>query len=513
MQIIINAEDYAGYSRFLPIQELDAKNLHKAKSKFEQYQICGVITTGAFEDVEWVVTNEVKNYRLRFAFDEEEFERTTSIWMGCTASCFQDCVKAYIVFLLGDFSLASIYTVSRELIKLAGKTADEAAMPSKSHYHIIPFLGLLPSSNESLDSVIECLEETVLLTPWENKQRRLSNFRNYLRFHEVMKNFWMNTDDEKRIHFFPLYLWWNLTAILPLRATEFLLLPRDCLKEENGRYILSIRRTRMKKKGNRQIKYRIDTDYEIREYEIPGEMAIAIKAYQKATEQDKISSLGTMFIPNSKSKATYLNYRQMNTLLRQFCIEVIGEPDFQIHLGDTRHLAMINLILSGGSPVICRELAGHEDINVSSGYYTNLSSIVDCVVYEHFHRGTGETRLEGSLYFPISLPQERVQVKDGWCDAPGFKDGCITECLKSYGKSGMLGDCRNCTHFYPDKKGMQLEILTERKRVIDADGIFLMQMIELVRHGNGCAEDIGAALLRLQASSHRYGAALCQKYN
>jgi hypothetical protein len=82
MRITINAEDYAGYSRILPIQELDAKNLYRAKNKFEQYRVCGVITTGVFEDVEWVVTNEVKNYRLCFAFDEEKFESTTGMWMG-----------------------------------------------------------------------------------------------------------------------------------------------------------------------------------------------------------------------------------------------------------------------------------------------------------------------------------------------------------------------------------------------------------------------------------------------
>jgi len=512
MQIAINAEDYAGYSRFLPIQEIDTENLWRAKSKFEQYQIRGVIIKGAFEDEEWMLTNEVENCRLRFSFNEEKFEGLAGSWMGCTASCFRDCVKAYIVFCLGELSLKSLYVINRELIKLAGKTEHEASIPLKDCFHIHPFLALLPGSSEVRDSVMERLEETALLAPWKKKQRSLSNFRIYLRFHEIMQHFWMNADKEKRIIYFPLYLWWNLTAILPLRATEFLLLPRDCLREKDGKHILAIRRTRMKK-GNCRIEYRIDSDFEIREYEIPEEMAIAIKMYQKATEQEEISSLGTLFLPSQKSRAAYLTYSHMNARLRKFCIEIIGEPDFQIHLGDTRHLAMINLILSGGSPVICRELAGHEDINVSSGYYANLSSIVDCVVYEHYHRGKGGTKLEGSLYFPISLPQERVKVNDGFCDALGIKDGCIFECLKSYGKSGMLGDCRSCVHFYPDKKGMQLEILTERKQAIDADVIFLIQMIELVRRGNGYAEDIGTALLRLQASSHRYGAALCRKYD
>ena len=33
-----------------------------------------------------------------------------------------------------------------------------------------------------------------------------------------------------------------------------------------------------------------------------------------------------------------------------------------IHIGDTRHIAMINLIAEGASPVTAMLLAGHEDV-------------------------------------------------------------------------------------------------------------------------------------------------------
>ena len=42
-----------------------------------------------------------------------------------------------------------------------------------------------------------------------------------------------------------------------------------------------------------------------------------------------------------------------------------------------------------------------------------------------------------------------------------------------------------------------------RKRV-DEDGVFLIEMIEQVRRGNGAQEDIMSALLRLQNSSGAY---------
>jgi hypothetical protein len=42
------------------------------------------------------------------------------------------------------------------------------------------------------------------------------------------------------------------------------------------------------------------------------------------------------------------------------------------------------------------------------------------------------------------------------------------------------------------------------RKKVDEDGVFLMEMIEQVRRGNGAQEDIMSALLRLQNSSGAY---------
>ena len=67
-----------------------------------------------------------------------------------------------------------------------------------------------------------------------------------------------------------------------------------------------------------------------------------------------------------------------------------------------------------------------------------------------------------------------------------------------YGSSA-LGECHNCRHFYPDNPGLLLRISTERKKAVDRDGEYLMQMIELVRRGLGYQEDIASAMLKLHA--------------
>ena len=45
-----------------------------------------------------------------------------------------------------------------------------------------------------------------------------------------------------------------------------------------------------------------------------------------------------------------------------------------IFLGDTRHLAMINILAEGGTPVLAMALAGHNNIDISMHYAANLTS-------------------------------------------------------------------------------------------------------------------------------------------
>ena len=151
----------------------------------------------------------------------------------------------------------------------------------------------------------------------------------------------------------------------------------------------------------------------------------------------------------------------------------MNDRDYPIHLGDTRHLAMINLMLSGGSPVICRELAGHESIDVSSNYYSNLSMVVESFVYEHYHGWSSNSILHGSLFFPTSLPVQKIRVNQGWCAAVEVAQGDISKCLTSYSKDGHLGNCIDCQYYYPDSPGLRAKIekdynycpLTQRKRI------------------------------------------------
>lgn len=505
---LVNIEEYEGYSRYLAIQGMDAENMKMVRKIFAEYKLRGIITEGKFDDPEWRLSNEVKSYRFRFAFDEKAFKNGAYQWAGCSHQCFSDCIKAYIIFHLGINELSQLSGIARELGRLSSIGFDEVTANHGS-IHVAAYLKLMPGFCESRDQVIEILEEQAAASHWrKGGQRKLSDFRNYLTFDKEIKKFWTRASDEDKKHYFPVYFWWSLTAILPLRATEFLLIPSDCLRQEDGKHIISIRRTLLKKR-RKKITYRINTDYERKEYEIPGGLAREILYYQEMSVDEKVTDDRTLLLPSELGRSWYMTYGQLSYRLKKFLSEAISRPDLKIQLGDTRHLAMINLILSGGSPVICKELAGHEDIDISSNYYANLSSIIESTVYEYCHSDRQGAFVEGGLSFPVSLPKDRVRIQDGWCGFTAVAHGDVSECMKNYSR---LGDCVSCVHFYPDRKGLRMKIINERKEAVDSSSAFLIRLIELVRQGNGMEEDISATLARLQNDGRKYAEVLRRKY-
>ena len=511
MQIVLRTEECGGFVRYLPVRHLDAATRWEAQKRFNEYRLNGTVIDGTFESDLWRVTNQLHWFSLDFRVNEVLFRQKAEFWTGCTVQCYQECMKAYIAFQLGKYSLVYLQQIINSLKSLSEMNADEAmTFSADERMQVIGFLSLLPEGNDLRDQVIETLEE-LKWTEKSRKSRQLADFPCYLRFNRELDSYWSIASEEQKKFYFPVYFWWKLTAILPLRCTEFLLTPRDCIRQESGKLILSIRRTRLKK-GHRHLAYAVQDDYAIQEYEIPSWMFDEIQNYQNATAGDVLPELGTLLVPTRTVPSGYFAYIQMAHRLRRFCKEAMSDENFPIHLGDTRHLAMINLMLSGGSPVICRELAGHESIDVSSNYYANLSAIVESVVYERYHGWTDSSMLQGSLRFPAVMPKQKIRVDQGWCDVVEVAQGEVFECLKCYSANGRIGDCLTCPHFYPESPGLRIEIEKVSKKAVDEDGKFLMQMIELVRKGLGYEEDIGSALLRLQGSAHLYGSILAKKY-
>jgi hypothetical protein len=200
----------------------------------------------------------------------------------------------------------------------------------------------------------------------------------------------------------------------------------------------------------------------------------------------------------------YYTYVNLSTCLRWFQEKMMGvDSETKIHLGDTRHLAMIGLILSGGSPLICKELAGHDDINISSNYYSNISNFIECATYEAHHKSRAPIAelTEQNVFLPKSL-KKSIPIQSGFCDSEVYARGEIYDCIKSIGADGEIGNCRRCPHFIDGNSGVNLLFSNpaELKEQVDRDSQYLLQTLEAVRRGIGLPEDIQSALLTRRQS-------------
>jgi len=481
--------------------------LHHAVEIFNDFNSRGIILNRDFEDDLWSFTDERKTVGIRFEVGH------VAGWLGCTATVYVRCVKTYIAFQLGKIGLLQLQNIARLLCSISAMTADNVCQIKEFINHITEFLEIIPAGCGSRDAVIETLEERAdHIISNQNAQRALADFRTYLRFDEIISRYWGSADDGRRLIYFPLYFWWKLTAILPLRPTELLLTPRNCLR---GR-VLSVRRTHLKGKGGR-VNYSIDSDYDLHEYEISDHLAAELRAYLDATDNLKPNEIDTLLVPvNSFSgrvsdgSSRYYTYSRLRMCLFHFYDEAVvpsGADIGDIKLGDTRHLAMINLIISGGSPTACRELAGHADIGVSSHYYTNISNLVECATLEHLRKSKGgAAELVGSQRYPLARPGATHRVRGGWCDVMAVRNGNVSECLKVISNNGHIGECTCCAHFWPDDPGLRLRFYDKElgKQQVDADTEYLLHMVEVVRRGFGYSEDVGSAILRLQRSCDNY---------
>lgn len=540
---MINTADVMFESSLL-IQNIDNSCINKAKEMFQEYKSRGIIKEGSFEDNVWHCTDEYANVNLDFCFDKFSYKR---FYEHVFSMCFEDFinyVKVYITYMIGELVLDTLRNLINDLSKLVTTDINKLHYFSGEVYFIHPnriisFLSMLPETSdpEQMDrllNVIEQMEEYLITYTSSRSKRLLASFDSYFLFNDIINDYWnMELDKKDRLFYYPLYLWWQITAVIPLRPREFILTPRQCLNQQKDGWYLTLRRNHLKGSG-RKVSYKVDEDYFKVEYRIPDKLAEEILKYIELTHEFESTELDTLFVtdPHYKkwkqkkhSNSRYLTYINLSCIMRYFYCEVIGgiynlqiiynrEMNHlekgciqYIYLGDTRHLSMINIIAEGGTPVLAMLLAGHENIEMSSHYYSNITTLIECRTYKQYRQV-----LKGNVSYELSIDKQPIMnIKefslleaDGKCYSAAYKNGKYCDCKKVAGPTGEIGYCPNCI-YYSDSKGEKFVNDDGRyKRKIEDDCKYLSEIINRVRLNNGSNEDILQAMLRLQSSTYTY---------
>lgn len=500
---------------------------------FDAYLMSGVISKESkFEDLSWRITNEVQNKKIEFILDEVKFKHQNSKrHMGLDYNDIILSLKFFTLLLIQNNSIASISRGIRDITWILEET---------DYFDIDKIVSFRKSIKENggishLDDLMkiysyidffECiivpdkyyfLFESLHDSNSQTSPRALPTFESMFKFDEIIERFIAEASDEEKEKYYPIILWWKITSQIPLRSTEFTLIPYNCIINSDNKLI--IRRTNEKgRKSADHYEHSIEGGYYIDKIAVNEEIIELINNYKlivdkydlienfygdarKLTGERKyllsFRSYYKFSQKKSKSLSTYIfdyfSIRQLYALINSFFIKIVSKSyilieklsnnsnaqkgsekkhandllPYQIEFiqpMDTRHFAVMNMILSDIPPVAVKVLAGHKDIVTTYHYYDHIESFVHSYTY---HLAKKYTKNESKNYnildtriyqTPVAKTEYHLpliksgeikakEVENGWCT---YEKDDFSPCKKyDY-------ECnKGCRYYIPDKQGVE----------------------------------------------------------
>lgn len=316
------------------------------------------------------------------------------------------------------------------------------------------------------------------------KSREIPSYDSILKYDCLIRNFIDTGNTDLRMKYCPILIWWIISTIIPLRPSEFVLLKRNCIYKKKEKYYIHIER--IKNRSDRK-------NYEVpimTEFQIPEALFEFINDFiDYANEIDSSEYLVSddfyikQLTRNYKRNKQKITLQKFNHLFQMFEKEVVEDiyhyeivalgaaiKDNQIErirLGDTRHLAFMNMLMQGLNPLYIQRIGGHYTLEEQLSYCSHLDTFTSAKTYmlskmlnsknEMYYRNYSdnvdwglkqtEKELLGARFY--QLPK----VKDGAgrCTSTNFPTDCRCE------------ECLFCEHFIPEKNVAQ-DYVAELKR-------------------------------------------------
>lgn len=309
--------------------------------------------------------------------------------------------------------------------------------------------------------------------------REIPDYDSILKYDCLIRDFIDTGNIDLRMKYCPILIWWMISTIIPLRPSEFVLLKRNCIYKEKDKCYIHVER--IKSRADRK-KHTIPI---MTEFQIPETLFEFISDFiDYANEIDSGSYLVSddfyikQLAKNYKRNKEKITLQKFNNLFKMFEKDVVEgiyhyeivalgavENDNQIErirLGDTRHLAFMNMLVQGLNPLYIQRIGGHYTLEEQLSYCNHLDTFTSAKTYvlskmlnnknEVYYRNYSdnvdwglkqtEKELLGAKFY--QLPK----VKDGAgrCTSTYFPTDCKCE------------ECLFCEHFIPEKDVAQTYI-------------------------------------------------------
>ena len=464
-----------------------------------------------FEDAVWLCSSDIKTFQIDFSYREYAYKTHMGKQLGISVARMTDMLKCYAIYICGEFIFRTIAQKISSIKAFLTVFGDPAyKIQEQEKVSIIDFLNFIGTPDHQ---VAVFMDQISIIKAPRPKQRELCHLINYMAVENELTDMYGSSTfpDSDFLYWFPVYFWAKITFILPLRATEMLVTPCNCIEYRNGKIFLKVRRT-MLKKGTRTVCYDVEKDYKIFSYQIPySETVRNIEKYKELTA----SHLRRFLFDYSKySINEILSLSSFNLLLAEFVRKNLvdnhkydysrfasGIAQFSLmSAGDSRPIAMANLFYQDIGADICRQLADHTNINVSAGYYTNVSNTVLASSIMHLQRKLNrgynnrqekktETGLQASS--PCSSPKQPLETGD--------IEDCIAE--------GHIAECFGCRYYTPSPKNLKKEMQKRQENLDSAS----RKMIEGMAKGKEILDQMDKLFLDAHTGITRYKTACDEK--
>lgn len=464
-----------------------------------------------FEDAVWLCSSDIKTFQIGFSYREYAYKTHMGKQLGISVARMTDMLKCYAIYICGEFIFRTIAQKISSIKAFLTAFGDPAyKIQEQEKVSIIDFLNFIGTPDHQ---VAVFMDQISIIKAPRPKQRELCHLINYMAVENELTDMYGSSTfpDSDFLYWFPVYFWAKITFILPLRATEMLVTPCNCIEYRNGKIFLKVRRT-MLKKGTRTVCYDVEKDYKIFSYQIPDSETVRnIEKYKELTA----SHLRRFLFDYSKySINEILSLSSFNLLLAEFVRKNLvdnhkydysrfasGIAQFSLmSAGDSRPIAMANLFYQDIGADICRQLADHTNINVSAGYYTNVSNTVLASSIMHLQRKLNrgynnrqekktETGLQASS--PCSSPKQPLETGD--------IEDCIAE--------GHIAECFGCRYYTPSPKNLKKEMQKRQENLDSAS----RKMIEGMAKGKEILDQMDKLFLDAHTGITRYKTACDEK--
>ena len=431
---------------------------------------------GAYDSAKWMVFSGVKHFGIDFSMDRVAYEAHIGAEFGISYEKMQDMLRCYALYICGIYIFPTISAkITTIKVFLTGFGDRSFSISIDNFETIADFLCFIDTPDDIIDNIMLQIR---LDKSKRSNPRTLSHLINYLAVANEVNDLYhslISADDFKT--WFPILFWVNVTFVIPLRATEMLLTPYNCVEERNGKYYLRLRRTTLKS-GKRTVYYDVNKDYKEFVYEVPNTWIVEmIQKYQELTCNHPRNYLfdHTKYMINNM-----VSLQSFNALLAAFVQKyLIGNEKYDysryatgieefslITAGDSRPIAMANLYFQDVSVDTCRQLADHSRISTSYNYYTNVSNTIQCAsimkIQRHINRDL-ENMYAAERSYAVTATSVR---RDGSASAclsshQPKTTGDITDCLKE----NHLQECFGCRYYFPSQDEIKQEFEERNARL------------------------------------------------